>query len=257
MPSFFVPARPPTPPSPTATINSTPVVKTLRDLSHSVEFWLIFIPFSVYVGLFNSISSLINQILEPYSFSEDQAGIAGAILIVVGLLTAAVIAPICDRHKIYLPIIKIFIPLVAVCYLIYVFAPPTHSLGFVYVISALLGAASFGLVPVVLEYLVEVMYPLGPEVGSTICWTGGQLLGGIFIVIEDALKGGEGAHPPRNMHRALVFQAVLAAVAVPLPLCLGLFGRQVRHRRLEIERNASADDEAMVGETRGEVGGPA
>lgn len=187
------------------------------------------------------MSSLINQILEPYGFSEDQAGIAGAILIVVGLLASAVTSPICDRHKIYLLFIKMFVPLIAVCYLVYVFAPPTHSLPFVFVISGVLGAASFSLVPVALEYLVEIMYPLGPEVGSTICWTVGQLCGGIFIVIENALKAGNDGHPPQNMHRALVCQAVLAAIVVPLPLCLGLFGIDVQQKRLIVDRGAEGE----------------
>ena len=186
------------------------------------------------------MSSLINQILEPYGFSEDQAGIAGAILIIVGLLASAITSPICDRHKIYLVFIKTFVPLIAVCYIIFVYAPPTHSLAFVFVMSGLLGAASFSLVPVALEYLVEIMYPLGPEVGSTLCWAGGQLLGGIFIVIENALKAGNGGRPPHNMHRALVFQAVLAAIVVPLPLCLGLFGMEIQRKRLETERSTDA-----------------
>ncbi|KAJ4293802.1 hypothetical protein N0V88_005313 [Collariella sp. IMI 366227] len=50
-----------------------------------LEFWLLFIPFAIYVGLFNSISSLLNQILLPHGYNEEEAGIAGALLIVVGL----------------------------------------------------------------------------------------------------------------------------------------------------------------------------
>ena len=63
--------------------------KSLRNdfhtLAHSPEFYLLGVPFMLYVGFFNAFSSLLNQILEPYGFSEDNAGIAGAILIVVGL----------------------------------------------------------------------------------------------------------------------------------------------------------------------------
>jgi len=50
------------------------------------------------------------------------------------------------------------------------------------------------------------------------------------------LKDGEGGKPPGNMRRALVFQAVVAMVAVPLPLCLGWWGIEVRSRRLDVER---------------------
>jgi MFS family permease len=188
------------------------------------------------VGLFNSISSLFNQILEPHNFSETQAGIAGGLLILVGLFASAICSPITDRHKHYLATIKILVPIIAVTYIGFVFAPSSRSVAGPYVAAALLGASSFALLPVILEYLVEITYPISPEIGSTICWIGGQLLGAIFIIIENALKAGPRADPPLNMTRALIFQAVIAAVVVPLPLCLGLFGREVRMRRFEAER---------------------
>ncbi len=198
----------------------------------------------LYVGFFNAFSSLLNQILEPYGFSEDNAGIAGAVLIVVGLVCAAVSSPFIDKYKFYLLYIKVAVPLLALSYLIFIWAPQTKSLAYVFVICALLGAASFGLVPVALEFLVEIHYPLGPELGSSLCWCGGQLLGGIFIVIMDKLKDGEGAEPPRGMKRALIFQAVLSVVVMPAPLCLGLFGRKnaVRRRRLEADRRVASGE---------------
>jgi MFS transporter, FLVCR family, MFS-domain-containing protein 7 len=219
---------------------------------------MIFIPFIVYVGLFNSISSVINQILSPYGFSQNDAGIAGAILIVVGLVTSAVTSPVIDRSKKYLLAIKVQVPIIAICYLAFIWAPPTGTVAAVYTILALLGAASFSLVPVVLEYLCEITHPISPEITSTICWTGGQLLGGIFILISDALtdgpNGGSGGSAPYNMQRTLWFQAVLALIVVPLPLALGLFGRgrEVRLRRVEADKASLArisTSESGVNET--------
>ncbi len=98
---------------------------------------------------------------------------------------------------------------------------------FVYVILALLGAASFGVLPVALEYVVEVTFPVGPEVSSVLLWTGGQLLGGIFTIIMSALKDetgtdSKGSSPAGNMRRALIFQAVITCIAAVLPMGLGL-----------------------------------
>lgn len=217
-------------------------MSSVKQLLNFPEFYMIFIPFIVYVGLFNSISSIINQVLSPYGFSENDAGIAGAILIVVGLLTSAVTSPLIDRSKRYLLAIKVQVPIIAICYLAFIWAPPTRTVAAVYTILALLGAASFSLVPVVLEYLCEITHPISPEITSTICWTGGQLLGGIFILISDALtdgpNGGPGGSVPYNMQRTLWFQAVLALIVVPLPLALGLFGRgrEVRLRRVEADK---------------------
>lgn len=90
--------------------------------------------------------------------------------------------------------------------------------------------------PVALEYLVEATFPAGTEAGSTICWTGGQLLGAIFLVISDALKAGKESDPPYHMRKALVFQAVVALAVVPAAMALGWFGGEVRKGRLDLDK---------------------
>ncbi|OQE43557.1 hypothetical protein PENCOP_c003G07014 [Penicillium coprophilum] len=250
LPSFFLPAAPPTPASASSAKTHTPLGEAVRVLTSTREFWQIFIPFSVYVGFFNSVSSLLNQILSPHGFSETEAGIAGAILIVVGLVASAVMSPITDRYKHYLGSIRVLVPVVAVTYIGLIFAPGSAAgIPPSYVVMALLGAASFAMLPIVLEYLAEITYPLSSEIGSTICWTGGQLLGACFILIQDALKAGAGAAPPYNMRNALVFSAVVAVVAAPFPLTIGLFGRVVHRRRLEVDRGIELQDAGEVART--------
>ena len=157
-------------------------------------------------------------------------------LIVVGLVSAALSSPLIDKYKFYLAYIKTAVPLIALSYLIFIWAPASKTLVYPYIILSVLGAACFGLVPVALEYLVEISWPLGPEISSTVCWTGGQLLGGIFIIVQNALKYDKDADPPLNMHRALVFQAVITMAAMPLPLWLGYRGARVLSKRLEVDK---------------------
>lgn len=156
---------------------------------------------------------------------DTDAGIAGALLIVVGLVAAAISSPIIDRTKAFVTWTKSAVPIIGLCYLVFVWMPGTRSVAGPYIVLSVLGAASFSLIPVVIELLVELTHPISPEVTSTLAWSGGQLLGGCFIVISDALKAGEDGTPPGNMYRALVFTAVIAMAVLPLPLCLGLFGR--------------------------------
>lgn len=202
-----------------------PLRQSLPVVARSLELWLILIPFSIYVGFFNSVSSLLSQMMTPYGFSDDEAGIAGAVLIVVGLVAAAITSPLLDRTKRFLFTIKVLVPVIALSFLAFVWMPETRVLAGPYVVLAVLGAACFSLVPVALEYLIELSHPLSPEVTSTFAWAGGQLFGAIFVIISDALRAGKGANPPENMKKALIFQAVIALAVVPLPLCLGLFGR--------------------------------
>jgi FLVCR family MFS transporter 7 len=243
IPSFFIPSRPPLPPCPSAAETKMPTGQAIKTLIRRSEFWLITIPFIIYVGFFNAFSSLINQILEPYGFSESDAGICGAVLIVVGLVTAAILSPIVDKYKCFLLSIKLQVPVIAICYLCYIWIPGVTTLVVPCLIAGILGGASFGLVPIVLEYIVELTHPISPELTSTIAWTGGQLLGGIFIIIMNALKAPSNPPPgtrPGDMRNALIFEAVIAMVAMPLPLLLGI-GGSVQTKRI------NADREAQVG----------
>ncbi|KAK4457830.1 major facilitator superfamily domain-containing protein [Cladorrhinum samala] len=239
IPAFFIPSRPPTPSSPSSETTKLSLRHSASILLKHPEFYLLFIPFAIYVGLFNSISSLLNQVLLPHGFSEEEAGIAGALLIVVGLVTSAVTSPLIDKYKSYLLAIRIAVPIIALSYLTFIWMPETKSIAGPYAVMAILGAASFSLVPVVVEYLVELTHPVSPEVTSTLAWSGGQVLGGIFIIVSGALKDDANNGDMKN---ALVFCAVVGLVVVPLPLSLGLFGRK---KNLELRRVKSDEIEGM------------
>ncbi|TEA18962.1 MFS-type transporter EF102 [Colletotrichum sidae] len=228
LPTFFIPAAPPTPVAPSSRTLKLGIRESVRAGSRSLEVWLILVPYAFYVGSFNSISSLLNQMMIPYGFTDEEAGIAGALLIVVGLVASAITSPILDRTKKFLLATKLAVPVIGLSYLAFVWMPETRGIAGPYVVLAVLGASSFSLVPVALELLIELSHPVSPEVTSTVAWSGGQLLGALFIIISDALQAGDAADPPRNMKNALVFQAVVAMVIIPLPLCLGLFGRSDR-----------------------------
>ncbi|KAL8863189.1 MAG: hypothetical protein Q9178_000564 [Gyalolechia marmorata] len=243
IPSLFIPAGPPTPASASSTVKPLPLKQTLRLLAKNANFILLLLPFAIYVGLFNALSSLLTQILTPYGFSEEDSGIAGALLILVGLVGAAITSPFVDKYKNYLVFIRILVPITALSYLAFIWAPGTRSLALPYLVSSVLGAASFSLVPVALEWAVEITWPAGPEAGSTICWSGGQLLGGVFIVVSDALKAdddgaGGGGSPKGNMGKALVFMAVMALGAVPCVMFLGRVGGG--GGRLEVDKRGGS-----------------
>ncbi|KAH8810847.1 major facilitator superfamily domain-containing protein [Xylogone sp. PMI_703] len=246
IPSFFLPARPPGPCAPSATEPKQALSKSLYALAKSPEFWMVIIPFTFYVALFNTVASVINQILQPYSYSEDNAGLAGGILIIAGLVIAAISSPIIDRTKSFVLSTKIFIPIIALSYLTFIWAPQTRTLVAPLVILGALGGASFSLLPIILEFLIEITHPVSPEVTSTLSWAGGQLLGGLFIIVANALRDpgiNDGSadngstRPPGNMYRALVFQGVIAMVVMPVPMFLGCFGRAkyLTMRRMEAD----------------------
>ncbi|KAF2213845.1 hypothetical protein CERZMDRAFT_110866 [Cercospora zeae-maydis SCOH1-5] len=223
LPSLFLPSRPPSPPSALAEAPKLDLRAALRQLPKNGSFYLMLLPFAIYVACFNATSSLINQIFEPYGISEDNAGLAGGILIISGLVAAAIVSPIVDRTKQHLWAVKILVPIIASSYTVLIFMPQTRDVVGPYITCAALGAASFSLLPVALDLLTIVTFPVSPEVSSVVAWTGGQVLGAIFVVVMDQLKGGWDGEPRKTMLTSLIFQAGMAWLVVPFALLLGVW----------------------------------
>jgi FLVCR family MFS transporter 7 len=214
--SAIVPIKPQLPPCPSSEIVKLPVKESFKALFGSWRFIAVFTMFSIYVGFFNAFSTYINQIMEPFGYSSDEAGIAGAILIVCGIVFAAVTSPLVDKFHRYTLLIKIQVPLIAGCYIAAIFmSTESQQLVGPYFVCALLGAISFSLLPIFLEWVQEQTSPADPAISSSMLWIGGQLFGAVFIIIMNALKypSNEG-NPPGNMRRALIFEAVIACLGV-------------------------------------------
>ncbi|KAI9659764.1 MAG: hypothetical protein M1831_003662 [Alyxoria varia] len=263
IPSLFIPRQPPTPPTPTSAVLPSASGHQFRPTPHRIltlfahdltlllrnpSFLLLFLPFTIYVTAFNALSTLLTSILTPYGFTEEESGLTGGLLIIVGLISSAVSSPLLDRRPaLRLPFLKVLAFSVPVLYTAFVFAPQTRGVAAPYAVAALLGAASFCLVPLALELLVEVTYEeVGAEVSSCTCWAGGQLGGGVVIVVMDALRGSwEGGEdePRDNMKAGLVLLAVMCWVVMPCALVLGFWGLGRRKRE-----EAAKDGGGWVGE---------
>lgn len=212
----FAPGHPPSPPCASAATTKLGLRKSLVTLLQMPAFVAALCMFSVYVGLFNAYSTFINQIMQPYGYSSDEAGYTGALLIVAGLVGVAVVSPIVDRTHCYLLLFYTCLPVIAGCFvsLMYTSTRDTQLAG-PFIVSGVLGACSFSLLPTILEWVQEQTAPVSPSVSCTLLWCGGQLMGAVFIIAMDSLKyAPTQGDPPGNMHRALVFQAVWGCVGV-------------------------------------------
>ena len=124
-------------------------------------------------------------------------------------------------------------PLISLGYIALIFAPQSGNLAPPYVVLAIIGASSFSLLPLALEFSVEVLHPVSPELTSTILWVGGQIFGAIFLIVMDALRD----EKTGSMKSALIFQGVGAALMTPCAFLLGMGSRKnkVQSRRVKTD----------------------
>jgi FLVCR family MFS transporter 7 len=240
---FFIPVHPPTPVSAAANGTQHPALgASLRLLFKNTQFLLILTEFTVYVALFNSFSTLLNQLMLPRGYTIDTAGFTGALLIVVGLIFSAILSPVIDRTHSFLLAIRLLVPLIAACYVAFIFAPHHGLLAPPFVVASILGAASFSLLPCALELAAEMTYPVAPEWSGNVMWAGGQFGGAILIIVGGQLKVGS----KNDMTWALVLMAALAVAVAPGVFFIGRRGR-LQLARLTAERGTNRESVRLMG----------
>lgn len=227
---LITPGTPPIPPCPSAIIPKLSLRVSIQRLVRSPLYISIFVMFTIYVGLFNAYSTYVNQIMSPYGYTSDEAGIAGAILIASGIVCCIIVSPLIDRTHNFLLVIKIALPIMSACYIALNFTS-TYSNQLVgpFLVSGVLGGVSFTLLPALLEWVQEQTSPVTPALSGAIMWNGGNLLGAILIIIMNEIKTGSND----NMRSALILMAVLANVGM---LPSWFLRNAVSNSRIDIDR---------------------
>jgi len=177
--------RPPTPPCPPDQEGRSLVFTGLRQALRKKDFLLLMPIVFVGLGVFNGVATWIEDILRPRGFSITQAGIAGGLMVVGGILGALIIPLLSDRYRRRVPFM-----LLALCAatpgLIGITLASSYWLllasGFV------LGFFLLSAGPIAFQYGAEVSYPAPEGTTNGLLLMMGQVAGIIFIFGMDALK---------------------------------------------------------------------
>lgn len=206
--------RPPTPPSLVDAEERFAVFAGLRHIFRQRDMWILLVVFFVGLGMFNGISTWIEQIVAPRGFDPEQAGLIGGSMLVGGIVGAAVISVWSDHSRRRKPFLVM--ALVGVL-------PGLVGLAFAGQLSILLLAAFvFGFFlmsayPVGMQYSAEVSYPAPESTSQGLIILAGQIAGIIFIFGMDALRSG----PDASMTASLVVFIVLTLATIGLTAFMG------------------------------------
>lgn len=189
---IFTREKPPTPPCPPGQEDRALMLDGLKHALKITDFWLYLAAFFVALGIYNGVSTWVENIIRPRGFSPTDAGTLGALMVVGGVLGAVVLPPISDRlHKRQVFILAGFIAAIpAVIGIAYA------NQGWLLFASAfLLGFTLVSVAPIGMQYAAEITHPT-PEGTSTGLI---QLIGQVsvvFVYIMEALKTSDGSFTP-------------------------------------------------------------
>ncbi|MGB7296574.1 MAG: MFS transporter [Candidatus Aminicenantales bacterium] len=202
------------PPTPAGEEERIRMLAGLKSMLRQRDFILLLFMFFVGLGMFNSVSTWIENIIRPRGFSISQAGVLGGLMLVGGIIGAVIFSLLSDRSGCRKPFI-----LLALAGLI------PGLIGIAYATSyALLLAAGFtfgffllSAGPIGFQYAAEITHPAPEATSNTLLLVMGQVSGIIFIFGMDALKSPESG----GMTNSLLILAVLTVIAAILAGLVG------------------------------------
>ena len=146
--------------------------------------WLLFI-FFIGLGVFNSVTTWIENILGPRGFSTTQAGITGGLMIAGGILGALIIPMLSDHYQKRTPFMVIALAGATLCLAGITFAA---SYWLLLVSGAGLGFFLLSSGPIGFQYGAEITYPTSEGTSNGMLLLMGQISGIAFIFAMDSFK---------------------------------------------------------------------
>jgi cyanate permease len=177
--------RPPTSASQAGEEARSLVFDGLKHALRQRDFLLVLAIFFVGLGVFNSVTTWIEDILRPRGFSITQAGLAGALMIASGIAGALVLPSLSDRYRKRVPFIVLALALSVVGLVGVTFATRYWLL---LVSAATMGFALLSSGPIGFQYGAEITYPAPEGTTNGLLLLAGQISGIIFILGMDQFK---------------------------------------------------------------------
>jgi Na+/melibiose symporter-like transporter len=180
--------RPPPPPSPPGPEERSLVFDGLKETLRKRDFALLMLIFFVGLGVFNAVTTWIEDIVRPRGFSITQAGIIGGLMVGGGIVGALILPALSDRSRRRVPYM-----LLALVGAILGLAGITYATSYWLLLASAFALGFFLLAagPLGFQYGAEVAYPAPEGTSNGLLLLAGQISGIAFIFGMDALKSGE------------------------------------------------------------------
>lgn len=182
---IFSREKPPTPPCPAEMVERSLVLDGLKETIRNKHFIWLFIVFFIGLGVFNSVTTWIEDIVKPRGFTTEDAGLTGGLMIVGGILGALIMPYLSDRLKKR----KRFV-LIALSGAIAGLSGITFATGYILLMSSsfILGFFLLSAGPIGFQYGAELTYPVSEGTSNGLLLLAGQISGIGFIFGMEYLK---------------------------------------------------------------------
>ena len=189
---LFARETPLTPPGPAGSDVRALMLDGLKHAFTVRSFWLYLFVSFIGLGIFNGVTTWVENIIRPRGFTPTDAGTLGALMLVGGILGAVVIPPFSDKQRKRLPFILfgllLSIPgLIGLAY--------ARSSGLLFGSAFAMGFFLVSTSPIGMQYAAEVTQPTPEGTSNGLIQLFGQA-SVVFVYIMEALKTSDGSFTP-------------------------------------------------------------
>lgn len=204
---LFAREKPATPPCPPGREERVLMFEGLKQMLRQRDFIILLVIFFIGLGMFNSVSTWIENIVRSRGFTISQAGMLGGLMLIGGVVGAVAMPILSDKLRKR----KIFI-LVALIGLIPGLAGMTFFGSY---LPLLVSGFVFGFFllsagPIGFQYGAEITYPAPEGTSNNLLLVTGQISGIVFIFGMDVLK----SPVTGSMTTSLMLLMVLAIASI-------------------------------------------
>ncbi len=161
------------------------VLDGLKDTLHNKGFYWLMLIFFIGLGVFNCVATWIEDILRPRGFSATQAGVAGGLMILGGILGVLVMPMLSDHYRKRIPFIMIALIGATIGLAGITFAA---SYWLLLVSGIILGFFLLSAGPIGFQYGAEITFPASEGTSNGLLLLVGQISGIAFIFAMDSFK---------------------------------------------------------------------
>jgi sugar phosphate permease len=177
--------RPPTPPCPPGQDERVLVLEGLKHIFKQRDMQLVLVVFFIGLGMFNAVTTWIEQILSPRGFDATQAGMVGGLMMIGGIVGAIIVPLLSDKYRRRVPFIMVAMVCTAPGLIGLTFAT---SYWLLLVSSFVLGFFFMSAGPIGFQYGAEVSYPAPEATSQGMLMLSGQISGILFILGMDKFR---------------------------------------------------------------------
>lgn len=202
--------NPPTPPCPPGHDERIGVFAGMKHIFKQRDMIYLLLVFFIALGIFNAVTTWVEQIIGPRGFTITDAGITGALMMVGGIVGASILPVLSDKLRKRKPFLVIstlcaipglvgltfagsYIPLIASSFVFGFFLMAAGPIGF--------------------QYSAEICYPAPEATSQGLLMLAGQISGIIFVFGMDiASAGGASKTPAMVVFIALMIVSVFLCI---------------------------------------------